>query len=187
MRVKALVAFRSKLFRPCRKLLLIFRFKLRKPLFIKALRFRSHPKKPKKAPPRKRIFSSLLPNFHSLKQSRKMDRLGELRSVSEAEHERMLLPSPLTPAYLKVSSANKREPFFNEEVEDACRSFENYLAQMIVEEGKVRDLMDVEELLYCWKNLKCPVFIDLVCRFYGELCKDLFSPEDDNSKVDSPN
>ncbi|XP_057953288.1 EPIDERMAL PATTERNING FACTOR-like protein 3 isoform X2 [Malania oleifera] len=32
---------------------------------------------------------------------------------------------------------------------------------MIVEEGKVRDLADVEELLYCWKNLKCPVFIDL--------------------------
>jgi hypothetical protein len=25
---------------------------------------------------------------------------------------------------------------------------------MMVEEGQVRDLMDVEELLYCWKNLK---------------------------------
>lgn len=62
-----------------------------------------------------------------------------------------------------------------EEVEGACRSFENYLTEMIVEEGKMRDLVDVEELLYSWKNLKCPVFVDLVCRFYGELCKDLFS------------
>lgn len=59
--------------------------------------------------------------------------------------------------------------------EYACRSFENYLVEMIVEEGRVRDLMDVEELLFCWKNLKCPVFVDLVSRFYGELCKDLFA------------
>ncbi|KAL2333060.1 hypothetical protein Fmac_014273 [Flemingia macrophylla] len=44
-----------------------------------------------------------------------------------------------------------------------------------LEEGKIRDLMDVEDLLYYWKNLKCPVFIDLVCGFYVEICKDLFS------------
>lgn len=48
---------------------------------------------------------------------------------------------------------------------------------MIVEQGKIKDLMDVEELLYYWKNLKCPIFIDLVCRFYVEICKDLFSSD----------
>lgn len=68
----------------------------------------------------------------------------------------------------------------DDEVEDACRSFENYLIEMIVEEGKTGDLVDVEELLYCWKNLRCPVFTDLVCRFYGELCKDLFSSSSEN-------
>lgn len=61
------------------------------------------------------------------------------------------------------------------EVEEACRSFENYLVEMITEEGRMKDLMDVEQLLYCWNNLRCPVFIGLVSTFYGELCKDLFS------------
>ena len=95
----------------------------------------------------------------------------------------MLFPSPLTPAYLKAAKGGKREASGLEVVEDSCRSFENYLAEMIVEEGKLKDLADVEEVLYCWKNLKCPVFIDLVSRFYGELCKDLFSAEAD--EVDS--
>ncbi|MFS8027978.1 putative ovate protein family [Helianthus anomalus] len=66
------------------------------------------------------------------------------------------------------------------EGEDACQRFENYLVKMIAEEGKMKDLVDVEELLYCWKNLKSPVFMNLVCRFYGELCKDLFSSNVDN-------
>ncbi|KAK9280543.1 hypothetical protein L1049_014235 [Liquidambar formosana] len=92
---------------------------------------------------------------------------------------------PITPAYIRSSGGGKKEALAREDVEDACRSFENYLVEMIVEEGKVRDLMDVEELLYCWKNLKCPVFINLVCRFYGELCKDLFSSEEGDD-VDSP-
>lgn len=67
----------------------------------------------------------------------------------------------------------------DDDVEDACRSFEKYLVEMIVEEGKLKDLMDVEELLYCWKCLNCPVFKGLVCRFYGELCHDLFSKDTD--------
>ncbi|KAG6738151.1 hypothetical protein POTOM_059711 [Populus tomentosa] len=120
------------------------------------------------------------------RKSRKMDRVSELRSVSEPECERMLFPSPLTPAYIKASLEKKRRTFGDEDVGDACRSFENYLVEMMVEEGQVMDLMDVEELLYCWKNLKCPVFIDLVGRFYGELCKDLFSPDDDNTDINSP-
>ncbi|KAB5530226.1 hypothetical protein DKX38_020307 [Salix brachista] len=112
-----------------------------------------------------------------------MNRVAELRSVSEAERERMPFPSPLTPAYVKASLATKRQTFGDEDVEDACRSFENYLVEMMIEEGKVRDLADVEELLYCWKKLKCPVFVGLVCRFYGELCKDLFSPDVENTDV----
>lgn len=108
-----------------------------------------------------------------------MEKLAEEhRSVSEnPERNQALFPSPITPDYVKACRLSKRDEV--EDVEDACRSFENYLVKMVVEEGKVGDLTDVEELLYCWKNLKCPVFIDLVCRFYGELCKDLFFPEDD--------
>lgn len=119
-----------------------------------------------------------------------MDRLVQLKSFSErggggGGGEGMLFPSPLTPAYIRLNKDAKREAYSGlEDVEDACRSFENYLVEMIVEEGRLKDLMDVEELLYCWKNLKCPAFIDLVSRFYGELCKDLFSTNTDG--VDSP-
>ncbi|RZS23392.1 hypothetical protein BHM03_00056313 [Ensete ventricosum] len=60
-------------------------------------------------------------------------------------------------------------------VEAACRSFEKYLVEMMVEDGTVRELTDVEELLRCWNSLRSPVFVDLVCRFYAELCSDLFS------------
>lgn len=108
-----------------------------------------------------------------------MDRVRELSSVPrEGGHDEKLFPSPITPAYPRATGAVKKEASGDEDVEDACRSFQNYLVEMIVEEGKVRDLMGVEELLNCWKNLKSPVFIDLVCRFYGELCKDLFSTKD---------
>ncbi|XP_012078276.1 transcription repressor OFP17 [Jatropha curcas] len=182
MKVKALVAFKSKLFSPCKKLFRTFRFKLRKPVFIKALRFHARRNKTRNAPSKNQILTTLLSAFNlRRKLSTEMDRVAELRSVSEARHERKLFPSPLTPAYIKASRTSMSKAFGSEDVEDACGSFENYLVEMIVEEGKVRDLMDVEELLYCWKNLKCPVFIDLVCRFYGELCKDLFLPEDDNN------
>ena len=106
-----------------------------------------------------------------------MERVRELRGgrCLDGSREKLLFPSPLRGR--KVGETTKGSSSA-EEVEDACRSFENYLVEMIIEEGKVRDLMDVEELLYCWRNLKCPVFVDLVCRFYGELCKDLFSPDD---------
>lgn len=125
----------------------------------------------------------------SLSCSKKLDveDIGELRSMgpstpaylkAEGRKERLLFPSPLTPAYLKAGDI-KRKVKDDEEVDGACRSFENYLVQMVVEDGKVRDLTDVEELLYCWKNLKCPVFRNLVCRFYGELCKDLFLGQDE--------
>ncbi|KAM7258159.1 hypothetical protein ACFE04_013900 [Oxalis oulophora] len=117
-----------------------------------------------------------------------MDRVLELKSLSSfgPDNRVPLFPSPITPAYAKLThvmslnkSINRRETSlaYDDDVEDACRSFENYLVEMIVEEGKVQDLMDVEELLQCWKHLKCPVYVDLVCRFYAELCKDLFAPD----------
>ncbi|CAN6206475.1 unnamed protein product [Urochloa humidicola] len=61
------------------------------------------------------------------------------------------------------------------EVEAACRSFERQLMEMVVEERKVMVLTDVEELLRCWEELRCPAFVHLVARFYGEICIDLFS------------
>lgn len=65
-------------------------------------------------------------------------------------------------------------------VKEACRNFENYMIHMIVEDGKIDDLMDMEELLYYWKNLNSPIFIDLVTTFYGELCTDLFPSGNDS-------
>jgi len=95
-------------------------------------------------------------------------------------------PSPITPLFARNSGDSKKETSGNvEDIEESCRSFENYLVQMIVEEGKLVDLTDVEELVYCWRNLKSPIFIDLVCSFYGELCKDLFSPSDEAQSIES--
>ncbi|KAL6967800.1 hypothetical protein U1Q18_033609 [Sarracenia purpurea var. burkii] len=128
----------------------------------------------RKSPPRRQA-AGLLSLFERLRRPRDMDRLMALKSFSDTGHHKVPFPSPLTPAYVRMGGAHEREVSDQEDVEDACRSFENYLVEMIVDEGKVRDLMDVEELLRCWKNLKCPVFTDLVCRFYGELCKDLFT------------
>ncbi|KAK9734424.1 hypothetical protein RND81_04G138900 [Saponaria officinalis] len=106
-------------------------------------------------------------------------------SVSEGGNGKEPFPSPTTPAYVRPSTDSKKDSSEDlEEVEDSCRSFESYLVEMIVEDGKLKDLMDVEELLYCWRNLKSPIFVDLVSRFYGEVCEDLFSPsEEDESHV----
>ncbi|XP_066400588.1 transcription repressor OFP7-like [Miscanthus floridulus] len=69
------------------------------------------------------------------------------------------------------------------DVEAACRSFERHLMEKLVEERKVMDLTDVEELLCCWEQLTCPAFVRLVGRFYGELCTDLFSSAQDADDV----
>ncbi|XP_020210696.1 transcription repressor OFP17 isoform X1 [Cajanus cajan] len=179
MKGKALGVVKSKLLRPCKRLLWFFRFKPKKPVFIRALKFRAHKSTFPKAFPTKPKMSSLLQSlFRSPKKSKHASILEGLKSPSNV-HETPLFPSPLTPACVRAHEAEKSHEASRQEVDDACRSFENYLVEMIVEEGKTRDLMDVEELLYCWRNLKCPVFIDLVSRFYGELCKDLFSPDAD--------
>jgi hypothetical protein len=74
-------------------------------------------------------------------------------------------------------------------VEAACGRFERHLMEMVVGERKVADLTDVEELLCCWEELRCPAFVQLVGRFYGELCMDLFAArggdDDDVSHLSS--
>ncbi|KAJ9547446.1 hypothetical protein OSB04_019989 [Centaurea solstitialis] len=192
---------------PCKKFTHLFKFKLRKPKIFKRNR-RSRKSKPTTTSSRTRYFSCLTSCFRT--SPRDMDRVMELKSFSEAGKEPC--PSPLTPAYIKmirnvdddidhtdnmmqVQGQIYVEPRFGtvqvqeeEDAEHACRSFENYLVKMIAEDGKLRDLVDVEELLYCWKNLKSPVFINLVCRFYGELCHDLFPTkvnDDDHDDIRS--
>ncbi|XP_040993853.1 transcription repressor OFP17-like [Juglans microcarpa x Juglans regia] len=178
MKVKALAAFRSKLLNPCKKFLQIFKIRLRKPILVRALRVHVRRTKAERSPLKNRI-TAVLACYRSIWKLKQMDRVRELSSVSRGGgHDGKLFPSPITPTYARATGAGKKEASVDEDVEDACRSFENYLIEMIVEEGKVRDLMDVEELLNCWKNLQSPVFIDLVFRFYGELCKDLFSTKD---------
>jgi hypothetical protein len=81
-------------------------------------------------------------------------------------------------AIAKVSSIGVAAREEVGDVEAACRSFERHLVEMLVEERKVMDLTDVEELLRCWEKLRCPAFVQLVGRFYGELCMDLFSARD---------
>nr|XP_043618704.1 transcription repressor OFP17-like [Erigeron canadensis] len=181
MIIKPCVSFTcKKLFTsPCKGFIRFFKFK--KPVFIRRTRR-----------PRKTILSTKRNNvgcltsfFKSFRKEKDMDRVMELKSFSDAGFtQKAPCPSPLTPAYIKMIGRGRMESMEEEEdqdAENACRRFESYLVKMIAEEGKMRDLVDVEELLYCWKNLKSPVFMNLVCRFYGELCKDLFSENvDDN-------
>ncbi|MCL7021946.1 hypothetical protein MKW94_020405 [Papaver nudicaule] len=170
---------------PIRKFLALFRRKNRPPVPI-TVRKRNHGK-------RSRLLSvvlcrrskSLPTHHHQTSSEEESDEVGELPSVTcgTGEKDRMLFPSPLTPAYVRNSGVNKRDVMGgggsgSNDVDDACRSFESHLVEMIIEEGKMCDLIDVEELLYCWNNLENPVFIGLVSRFYGELCKDLFLSDD---------
>ncbi|CAN6826655.1 unnamed protein product [Brassica oleracea] len=204
MRVKAtLINFKSKLSKSCNRFVSLFRFRVKRSLFIRPLRrarhgnvkprhHHHHPKKPISS-----SSSSLLSCLCFLSTNKDQNmRQTKPRSSSfsvKDDDSLKLIHSPLTPAAAKKlftspittpvyakqtkKSLGTRETFEDNAVEDACRSFENYLIQLIVEEGKMDDLMDIEELLSCWKNLKSPVFIELVSRFYGELCRDLFSGE----------
>lgn len=177
MGLKILSYFRCKFIKPCKKVLQRFRFKLCKPLFISALRFRTHRNPNMNNSTRKgpRHLSKILPVFCSFTRTKEVDRTTELTSFSDSVYHVAPHPSPLTPAYVRMSAEAMRKVDVSNQYA-ACRSFENHLMEMIiVGEGKMRDLVDVEEFLYCWTKLRCPMFMDLVCRFYGELCKDLFS------------
>ncbi|XP_057535648.1 transcription repressor OFP17-like [Amaranthus tricolor] len=159
--------------------------------FKKRFRRKKHAQSAKK-PIKKVRIAELLTVLFSLRKTKDTDSegtdqtMGDPRSVSPSEggHAKEPFPSPITPGYVRISDDSKKESSDDlEEDEDMCKSFENHLVEMIVEEGKVKDLMDVEELLYCWGNLKSPVFIDLVCRFYGELCKDMLSSSQENEST----
>ncbi|GAB2266993.1 hypothetical protein Dimus_001979 [Dionaea muscipula] len=134
------------------------------------------------------------------RRRRQHENVAEIESTATSMsdvvvHGKEPFPSPVTPAAAGLFMINRleeeeedcssssrrrrrrRSEYGNIEVINAyCRSFENYVLEMIVEEGELRDLMDVEEFLDCWSSLNSPVFMDLVCTFYGQLCKDLFSP-----------
>ncbi|KAL0863622.1 hypothetical protein Bca101_042740 [Brassica carinata] len=201
MRVKAtLINFKSKLSKSCNRFVSLFRFRVKRSLFIRPLRrarhgnvkprhHHNHPKKPISS-------SSSLLSCLCFLSTNKDPEMSQTKPRSSSfsvkdDDSLKLMHSPLTPAAAKklftspittpVSAKqtkkwlSSRDTFEDNAVEDACRSFENYLIQLIVEEGKMDDLMDIEELLSCWKDLKSPVFIELVSRFYGELCRDLFS------------
>ncbi|KAJ3676492.1 hypothetical protein LUZ60_003904 [Juncus effusus] len=176
----------NNLFKACKRLLRL----LKRPISIRAFRFRNLRRAVDKMSPKRRRrskFRSVRAVFWPLitTKSEESDQVRELPCLT-AEQDPAPFPSPVTPAYMEtIVKMRERESGDEEErendgVETACRSFESYLMEMLMEERKVRDLMDVEELLYCWQRLKSPVFIELVCRFYGELCKDLFNG-DDNS------
>ncbi|ESQ36220.1 hypothetical protein EUTSA_v10009633mg [Eutrema salsugineum] len=93
-------------------------------------------------------------------------------------HSRKMVPLAVTQMNKKPRTS-QRDVSKEDDVKEACRSFENYMIHEIVEEGRIDDLMDMEELLFYWKNLRSPIFIDLVTRFYGELCTDLFPSVND--------
>ncbi|CAG7907527.1 unnamed protein product [Brassica rapa] len=196
MRAKAtLVNFKSKLSESCNRFVSLFRFRVKRPIFIRPLRrarhgnvkprHQHHPKKPIRP---SSLLSCLF--FLSKNKDQKISQTKPFR-VKDDDFSKFT-HSPLTPAAAKKlftspittpvsaswtkKSLNSRDTFEDNAVEDACRSFENYLTHL-TEEGKMDDLMDIEELLFCWNNLKSPVFIELVSRFYGELCRDLFSGE----------
>ncbi|KAG4920494.1 hypothetical protein JHK82_049449 [Glycine max] len=126
MRVKAQGVFRSKLFKPCKK------------HYCCLSQFITYK-------------SSLI---LCSQRSKDKDRLPDLKNPLYIEHETLPFPSynsPLAPAYARACCVDKREASL--QVEETCKKIENYLVEMIVEEGKMRDLMDLEELLLCWKNL----------------------------------
>ncbi|ESQ51556.1 hypothetical protein EUTSA_v10017852mg [Eutrema salsugineum] len=203
MRVKAtLINFKSKLSKSCNRFVSLFRFRVKRPIFIRPLRRAHHgnvkPKHHHHHHPKKPLCSSssLLSClcFLSTNKDQKMSPTKTRSSSFSVKDDDFskFMHSPLTPAAAKKlfnsptttpvyaarakKSLSSRDTFEDNAVEDACRSFENFLIHLIVE-GKMDDLMDIEELLFCWKNLKSPVFIELVSRFYGELCRDLFSGE----------
>ncbi|XP_068645055.1 transcription repressor OFP17-like [Aristolochia californica] len=183
------VALQAKLYNPCKKFSQVVKFKLRRNIFKPLFRFRKLRRTAAGKTPRKRRTRGFFSIFQRRVQFEEMDQVREIKSLPElgqGREQHILFPSPITPAYLKKRETEGRSYVAERSnVEDACRSFENYLSEMIIEGKQVKDLTDVEELLYCWRNLRCPVFHDLVSRFYGELCMDLFSGEKEEM-VDTP-
>lgn len=187
-----------------RALTRLFRVPASANLSIRAFRFRSLRKAAVRMSPRRRrrhrTFRSVRAVFWPLVPMS----TAPATSTAEGEAARRAAPAPApqtvvhetpviavapvssteTPAYMRVVARLRSERIAargggededkEKKEEEACRSFESYLMEMLVEEGKARDLKDVEELLQCWERLRSPVFVELVWSFYGELCNDLF-------------
>ncbi|KQK06873.1 transcription repressor OFP17 [Brachypodium distachyon] len=148
------------------------------------------------------VFWPLIPHSSRPTPATSLESHTSRRDVAAAAAEEVIpeavpvvpapVPSPETPAYAKMvarlrsrTSTSSSTGVGEEEKEEACQSFESCLMEILMEDGgKVRDLQDVEELLQSWERLKSPVFVDLVCRFYVELCKDVFGVEDANADRD---
>ncbi|KAK1312711.1 hypothetical protein QJS10_CPA07g01277 [Acorus calamus] len=149
------VHFKTKLLKPCKRLLShLFRFKFRRPISIKPFNGFQHLRKRRRRRPKE----------------------DEVSEYTDRGSRAAPLPStPLTPALVKMGASDFVHGGGEEATEEACRSFERYVVEMVVEEGRVADMVDVEELLYCLEELKSPVFLGVVSRFYGEMCRDLFA------------
>ncbi|EOA36892.1 hypothetical protein CARUB_v10011424mg [Capsella rubella] len=175
MRLKSsLISFKSKLSRSCSRFISFFHARFRNVNTTQPSSSSSSS-------------SSLLSSCLCFLSTNKDQRMSQIRPRSSPSsltddvkllHSRKMFPLAVTQRKKKARTSQR---YMGKEdgVKEACRSFENYMIHMVVEDGKIDDLMDMEELLYYWKNLNSPIFIDLVTRFYGELCTDLF-PSDDN-------
>ncbi|KAG2620122.1 hypothetical protein PVAP13_3NG149300 [Panicum virgatum] len=165
---------------PCRRALTrLFRVPASAVLSIWAFRFRNLRKAAARMSPRRRrrrrTFRSVRAVFWPL-VTPPSPCVGEVVPETAVVHETPVhapVSSPETPAYVKVvarlrsgrSAGSSGDGEAEDENKDeACRSFESCLMEMLVDEGKARDLQDVEELLRCWERLKSPVFVEQVCR-----------------------
>ncbi|KAJ1691310.1 hypothetical protein LUZ63_015465 [Rhynchospora breviuscula] len=180
--------FTCTIFKPCRG---AFNLIKRPITALCSFKFGSLREVVEKRSPKQREYKSVRAVFWPLVSMQEDDseKLADVPSLGTAtERSNEPFPSPATPAFIKMvrlrRSNSDDTDVEDPEVEAACRSFEGYLMEMLVEDHKMRDLKDVEELIYCLDSLKSPVFVDLVCRFYGELCKDLFSDKFESPTVE---
>ncbi|KAJ3682898.1 hypothetical protein LUZ60_013125 [Juncus effusus] len=199
--------FGCNLFKPCKCKGILRLFKM-KP-FSRIFKFLHHKAEKRRSRRSSRKFRSIHAVFWPLMSMRsdERDRIGEgtnttvtheigieretvtVQSVSPVPVELEPLPIPLTSPLIEkmkervveITSENTEE----NDVKKACRSFEKYLMEMLVEERKIRDLLDVEELMFCMDKLKSPAFVELVCTFYGELCMDLFSNDGSGDEIEA--
>ncbi|XP_038979949.1 uncharacterized protein LOC113462414 [Phoenix dactylifera] len=108
----------------------------KRPISMRAFRFPCLRKVGKKKSTCRARFRLLRRVLWPSRRSEDIDKVGELRSMTE--RVRAPCPSPITPAYIKMARLRRADIEEGpDEVEEACRSFENYLVEMIVEERKV--------------------------------------------------
>ncbi|KAJ0250779.1 hypothetical protein HA466_0140620 [Hirschfeldia incana] len=119
--------------------------------------------------------------FLSTNKEQRMSQITPRSSSSSVIDDQNLLHSRkmFTLAMTKRNNTTRTIKREEDDVKEACRRFEDYMIHVIVEEGKFDDVIDMEQVIYHWKHLNNPIFIELVTRFYGELCTDLFPSNND--------